>query len=579
MAEQTIICTGDTFISRYSGSDNNYGSAELAMWREISASAFMGIFVQFNFPAFDNKEIVSAVIRLHNKIKVKNSIIGCAQYNIPDISNLTGNLFYSKYLDSDIAWSPTEYETKATVEDNNEWIEWDVTSIVKNNVGKNNVVLAVYSIDDKVVPNLSWKYTSKEGGRTPYINVVYNNAVPSLPTILYPNGDVIEKSGSITFQWKYNSLYDTGQAKFEFGWRKQGEAEWTTISQNTSDQSYTMETAAISIGIVEWRVQTYNAINAASGYAYGTFELTGRPASPIITGMKNEAITEITWKCNESENAVYTLQIIKDGKTIHDSGERAGGLSDSYVPDMMLENGQYVVKMRIGSVYGIWSDESAQVFSITAPVPPKPSIRVSALDAGVKITTDSAAGTKYVYRSEEGGVYSPIGRFAGNEYEDYTVKSGRLYRYIIRAYAGGYTDSTEADIIVKYKGVRLAEVSNLAESIRIIKSTSDWHIEIQQKKSNESELVSYEGRTYKVKESGIHKESTISTSFYLPNKEAELLERIHGLNGIYLFRNSETCICCEITDFSFKNDLFDRGKTFDLSLSRINYDLGVRFGD
>lgn len=273
MAEQTIICTGDTFISRYSGSDNNYNRPELAMWREINSSSFMGIFLQFNIPRFDNKEIVSAVVRLHNKVKVKNSIIGAAQYNIPDISNLTGNLFYSKYLDSDIAWSPTEYETKATVEDNNEWIEWDVTSIVKNNAGKNNVVLAVYSIDDKVVPNLSWKFTSKEGGKAPYINVVYNNAVPSPPTILYPNGDVIEKSGSIKFQWKYNSLYDTGQAKFEFGWRKQGESSWTTVTQNTSEQSYTMETAAISIGIVEWRVQTYNAINAASGYAYGTFEL------------------------------------------------------------------------------------------------------------------------------------------------------------------------------------------------------------------------------------------------------------------------------------------------------------------
>lgn len=579
MAEQTILCTGDTHIVRSSGSANYYNNTELKMWREITASAFMGIFLQFNVPVFENKEIVSAVVRIHNKVKVKGSIIGCGQYNIPEISSLTANTFYSRYLDSDIAWSPTEYEAGATVEDNNEWLEWDVTSIIKNNSGKNNVVLAIYSIEDKGVPNLSWTFTSKEGGKTPYINVVYNNAVPSLPTILYPNGDVIEKSGSITFQWKYNSLYDTGQAKFDFGWRKQGEAAWTTVTRNTSEQSYTMETAAISIGIVEWRVQTYNAINAASGYAYGTFELTGRPASPIITGMKNDAITEITWRCNESENAVYVLQILKDGKIIHDSGERAGGLSDSYVPDMMFENGQYVVKMRIGSAYGIWSDESAQVFNIAATVPANPSITVSAIDAGVKIFTDSAASMKYVYRAEESGAYSPIGSFSGNEYEDFTVKSGRLYHYKIRAYTGGYSDSAQADICVKYKGARLAEVKNLAESIRIVKSTSDWHIETQQKRNNEAELISYEGRPYKIKESGIHKETALSTSFYLPNKEAESLERIHGLNGIYLFRDSETCICCEITDFSFKNDLFDRGKTFDLSLSRINYDLGVRFGD
>ena len=150
---------------------------------------------------------------------------------------------------------------------------------------------------------------------------------------------------------------------------------------------------------------------------------------------------------------------------------------------------------------------------------------------------------------------------------------------MIRAYAGGYSDSVGADITVRYKGARLSEVKNLKESVRIIKSTSDWHIETQQKKSNESELISYEGRPYKVKEAGIHKESTLSTSFFLPNREAETMKQIHSLNGIYLFRSREECFCCEITDFSFKNDLFDRGKTFDLSLSRIGYDLGVRFGD
>ncbi|MCQ4727926.1 hypothetical protein NE664_14910, partial [Anaerotignum faecicola] len=64
MAEQTILCTGDTFISRYSGNDNNYNHTELAMWREINSSSFMGIFLQFNIPRFDNKEIVSAVVRL-----------------------------------------------------------------------------------------------------------------------------------------------------------------------------------------------------------------------------------------------------------------------------------------------------------------------------------------------------------------------------------------------------------------------------------------------------------------------------------------------------------------------------------
>uniref|UniRef100_UPI0006D0A9EC hypothetical protein n=1 Tax=Clostridium sp. NkU-1 TaxID=1095009 RepID=UPI0006D0A9EC len=82
-------------------------------------------------------------------------------------------------------------------------------------------------------------------------------------------------------------MYDTGQTKYDFGWKQQGNASWTeALGIVTTQQSRTLDTNSMPTGIIEWRVRTYNANNAVSEYAYGAFELTGRPTAPIIDTMK-----------------------------------------------------------------------------------------------------------------------------------------------------------------------------------------------------------------------------------------------------------------------------------------------------
>lgn len=581
MATQTLACKADTYIEL----DPNYDSAfnnnydKMLVFRSLNWSTSVASFLQFDIPVFSNKQITKAELKVFCHTKRKYNIIGSAQYDIPiSINGLNGKIFKNQYRDGDMAWSPTEQTSPYDMEGAEEWLTWDITSIISNNLGANNVVLGLIDLNGNLNSNGSWSFATIESSNKPYIIVTYNDAVPDLPTILYPNGDVIEKGNSLTFQWKHNSIYDTGQTKYDFGWRQQGNASWIeTLGVVTNEQSRTVDSNALPTGIVEWRIRTYNANNAVSEYAYGSFELTGRPTAPIIDSMKNDAITEITWRSNASEAAIYRLWIYQGGTLVHDSGERPGGLVSSYVPNMVFPNGQYTVKMRIGSVYGVWSDESAKVFTISAIAPSTPEIILSAAIGGILITTSDAVTDKIIYRAEDGINFTPIGRFSGNAYTDYTVKSDVMYEYFIRAHNGGFSDSVKRPMKIKFKGGLLSEVKSQSEFIAIYKSDSDWYNSIKTKHQNEAELIQYEGRTYPVKEAGIHRQSEIGTTFYLDNKDTLRIEELYKRNGIYLYRDNEACFCCEISNYNHENVLFNRGKNVEITLSQLDFSLEVRF--
>lgn len=581
MATQTIACKADTYVDldpNFDGAyNNNY--EKMLVFRSLNWSTAVASFLQFDIPSLANKQITKAELKAFCHAKRRYNIIGAAQYAIPiNINGLNGKIFKNQYRDSDMAWSPTEQTSSYDMDEADEWLTWDITSIISNNLGASNIVLGLVDLNGNLNSNGSWSFGTIESTNKPYIIVTYNDAVPDLPTILYPNGDVIEKGNALTFQWKHNSLYDTGQVKYDFGWRQQGNSSWSdALGVISTVQSRTLDTNSLPTGIIEWRIRTYNANNAVSEYAYGSFELTGRPTAPIIDSMKNDAITEITWRSNAAETAIYRIWIYQGGALVHDSGEMPGGISSSYIPNMMFPNGQYTVRMRIGSVYGVWSDESAKVFTLSAAAPATPDLTLSAAQGGILITSSSTAADKIVYRSEDGITFIPIGRFAGQTYMDYAVKSDTMYEYFIRAHNGGYADSVKRPMKIKYKGCMISEISTPEDFIKIYKSDSDWYNSIKTSHENEAELIQYEGRTYPVKESGIHRQSELNTSFYLDNKDAARIEEMYKKNGIYMFRNSEVCQFCEISNYGHENTLFNMGKNVEIALVRVDYSLEVRF--
>ncbi|HBD01624.1 MAG TPA: hypothetical protein DC053_23330 [Lachnoclostridium sp.] len=186
------------------------------------------------------------------------------------------------------------------------------------------------------------------------------------------------------------------------------------------------------------------------------------------------------------------------------------------------------------------------------------------------------ASERIVYRSENGINFEPIARFTGESYIDYAVKSGTLYEYFIRAHNLGFSDSDKLTMEVKYKGVIISNVNTPDDYIQAYQSDSDWYNTFKTTPTNEAELVTYEGREYPVKEAGIHREYKINTSFYLNNRDTKRLRDMHKANGIYLFRSAEECFCCEI-EINDENTFMNRGKKVEVTLTKLDYNMGVRF--
>ena len=94
-----------------------------------------------------------------------------------------------------------------------------------------------------------------------------------------------------------------------------------------------MNAALFANGIVEWRVRTYNQLEMASEYSMGQFYVVGKPGNPVITGVKNDALTEITWSAQKTEESSARIRIIKDGSEIYNSGIISGGIEDAHRPN------------------------------------------------------------------------------------------------------------------------------------------------------------------------------------------------------------------------------------------------------
>ena len=357
-----------------------------------------------------------------------------------------------------------------------------------------------------------------EGGYAPYIEITHEDAKPFKPSIMYPDGDILPNSGNVTFRWKYNSGFSAGQAKYDFGWKMQSESQWNDVMVATSNQQHTMDASAFRNGIAEWRVRTYNGIGMVSEYATGQFYVVGKPGNPIITGVKNDALTEITWSAERSEESSARVKIMQYGKEIYDSGIISGGIEDAHKPNIILQNGVYAAILSIANIYDLWSDQVSKSFTINCQRPDTPELTVQSYDDFVKLDFSGNINSFYIYRAEGEREFLPIAYInppfsnKGYRYEDYGVKSDRMYRYYVRAYYdGGISDSKIREVFVKYDGYYISEINHMNKRVKLILSNDSEYIPVNMSKENSNALVNYLGRRYPIKEAGTFSKRTLYT--------------------------------------------------------------------
>lgn len=157
--------------------------------------------------------------------------------------------------------------------------------------------------------------------------------------------------------------------------KMQSATAWNSSTVTSSNKYHTMDASSFANGVLEWRVKTYNAKGLSSEFSTAQFFVVGKPPTPEISSVKNNAITEIRWEAAKAEEVAAQVRITKNAVTIYDSGRIAGGINDVYIPDIMLSDGMYAALLRISNLYDMWSDWISRTFTISGTKPNKPTLK------------------------------------------------------------------------------------------------------------------------------------------------------------------------------------------------------------
>lgn len=218
----------------------------------------------------------------------------------------------------------------------------------------------------------------------------------SMATIKSPKGEVIDASGPVVFSWSHIISTGTDQTKAELQISTDMQT-WTALATVTgAETTYTAPANTLGSGTKYWRVRTYNTDNAAGAWSDAAeFICVGAPAAPAVSIKSQSPRPVIGWQ--SSEQLAYQVEI--DG--VYSSGTYYG-TEKTWTAPMYLEDGKYIVRVRVQNEYAMWSPWGSAALQVANTAGPAINLTAEAGDA-VRISWRAAGGYHYnfylIYRN------------------------------------------------------------------------------------------------------------------------------------------------------------------------------------
>lgn len=432
--------------------------------------------------------------------------------------------------------------------------EIDITSIVANNISNN--ILTV------VIDSVSGYQPQKILSSSISLALNYETVDPVAPVLVCPNGTYENKSNQIKFQWIYKSQTEATQASASLEYRLGSSGAYSGITVYSSNNYYDMAANTLSEGVYEWRVCTTDTDGQTSDYAYGSFAVIASPAVPIITSADNKCISTIYW--SSASQVAFEIEIYKGNDLLF--SKQVASSENHYKPNMFFTNTSYTVNLRVCNMYGLWSQWGSKtiIFSFTNPTKPTIAVSTSNNDIVIRCNTNGAM----LYKSSDKDTYYPIAKFDDTlSYRDYNVASDKMYKYFVRNYADGYTDSDVQSGIISINGLIVQNDNYCVNG----KHSSDPYMPFNENPSIEVAKNVYSGRTYPVAEFGEHKTRTLTRSFIVTSSEYEELKSLYMSATPVIYRDNRGILMyCIIDSINVKNEYLDTRYSIDLTVSQID---------
>ena len=356
----------------------------------------------------------------------------------------------------------------------------------------------------------------------------YESVDPVTPVVIAPNGTYENKSKDIKFEWIYKSQTEATQASATLEYRQGSSGSYSTVNIYNSNNYYVMPANTLSDGIIEWRVKTTDSDGKVSDYSYGSFTVISSPAVPIITSVDNKCISNIKW--SSADQVAYEIEIHKGNEQV--LSKKVSSSDNNYTPNMFFANTTYTIKLRVCNMYGLWSEWGSKVVTLSFTNPTAPNITISQDNANVLITTDTE--NAILYKSDDDINFIPIHKFdSSKSYIDYRVAHNTKYKYFIRKFDTGYTDSVIESAQIKIKGIILQNDTVTLNA----KLSKNPFMNYTQELGTEVAVNFYSGREYGVAEFGEHKSKSITLEIAILKKELEKIQTLLFINKTITYRD------------------------------------------
>lgn len=323
----------------------------------------------------------------------------------------------------------------------------DMVSGIPITYGQSKPRSYTFSPDDTLLINGDWNGL--------YGWIADTDAVPSKPIqISPPNQSYMRVDTDNEFAWTHVNEFGTPQTKADLQLRE-GNGAWRDLATAIGiSQKIIIPKDTLIPGTSQWRVRTYNMDDIPGEWSDAfAFVGVGAPPIPAITSITDAARPVAMWA--SSGQVGYQLQIGQNGRSVWESGTLSGEIRAAKIP-VYLQNGTYLVQVRITNASLLWSAWAEREFTIDVTGPAKPTLTAEAI-TGAAVLTLTAPDAAKLYLLRDG---IPIANVTGlTTYTDYAALGSAVY--VLRAVdaSDNYTDSDPVGVTVV---VPLGMVATLA---------------------------------------------------------------------------------------------------------------------
>lgn len=370
--------------------------------------------------------------------------------------------------------------------------------------------------------------------------------VPSAGEALSPANQYLNAKSDTVFRWEYSSPAGYPQNGFQAEIKYDFSPDtWVSLFSGTGEQQeYTLPADTLSGGGMSWRTRVSNDRGTWSDWSDELRnQVIAAPSKPVVNAVVGSvARPTITWQ--SAQQLAFQMMVMSQDETVvlYDSDTVNSKTASHKIP-LFLDNGQYIVRVRVMNEYAMWSQWGVVNAFIEADKPAVAKLVAARMNNGIRLVisdVDENATSLIIYRSEGLGKYKPIKMLLPSEkaWADYSC-IGRV-SYFVRVVCGDvFSDSQVSSENVHIQHCVIASAANLSDMITIKHRRGDY---IQQniEETYGLTLVSFEGRPLPVADFADTFNKTFSfEASFMCSEHFEHYRKIAQRNSTVLYRDSK----------------------------------------